>query len=60
MASMIYGVSKNRTMGIGYDSNDEFDFEKDEKPNTPQSHLFPYGKQDDIRTRLDNICCRYP
>lgn len=34
MASMIYGVSRNGTRGIGYDSNEESDFEKDDKPNT--------------------------
>ncbi|XP_050915187.1 uncharacterized protein LOC127130162 [Lathyrus oleraceus] len=47
MAPIIYGVSRNETRGIGYDSNDESDSEKEDKPNTLQSFLFgviPKGK----------------
>lgn len=51
MASMIYGVSKNWTRGIGYDSDDESDSEKDDKPNVLQSHFVPYGKQNDVRPK---------
>lgn len=41
MASMIYVVSRNRTRGIGYDS----DSEKDDIPKTFQTHFVPYGKK---------------
>lgn len=48
MASMIYGVSKTGTRGTIYDSDDEYDFEKDDKPNTLHSHFVPYGKQNRV------------
>lgn len=48
MASMIYGVSRNETRGIGYDSDEESDFEKDDKSNTPKAHFVPFGKQNDV------------
>lgn len=35
-------------MGIGYDFDEECDFEKDEKPNTLQSRFFTYGKQNGV------------
>lgn len=44
MSSMIYGVTRNRTRGIGYDSDDEYDYEKDDKPNTLQSQFVPSWK----------------
>ncbi|XP_050916179.1 uncharacterized protein LOC127131293 [Lathyrus oleraceus] len=55
MASKIYGVSKNRTRGIGYDSDDEYDSEKDGKPNTLKSHFVPSGKQNDVRPKHRTI-----
>lgn len=48
---MIYGFSRNMIRGIGYDSYDESDSEKDDKPNTLQSHFFPYRKQNDVRPK---------
>lgn len=48
MASMIYGVSKNGTRGIGYDFVEEYNSEKDDKPKTLHSHFFPYGKQNGV------------
>lgn len=45
MASMIYGVSRNGTRGIGYDSDNKYDSGKDEKTNSLQSHFVPSGKQ---------------
>lgn len=40
---MIYGVSRNRTRGIGYDSDEESDSEKYDEPNTLQSNFVPLG-----------------
>lgn len=48
MASMIYGVSRNKTRGFGSDSDEEFTFEKDDKPKSLRSHFAPSGKQNDI------------
>jgi hypothetical protein len=48
MASMIYGVSRNKRRGIGYDYDEESDSEKDDKPNTFQSHFVPYRKQNGV------------
>lgn len=48
MASMIYGVSRNGTRVIGYDSDDESDSEKDDKLNTLQSHFVPFEKQNGV------------
>lgn len=45
MVSIIYGVSRNRTMGIGYDSHNESDSKKYDKPNTLQSYFVPSGKK---------------
>lgn len=48
MTSVIYGVSKNKTMGVGYDSNDKSNSEKQDNPNTLQSYFVPYGKQNGV------------
>ncbi|XP_050897905.1 uncharacterized protein LOC127104794 [Lathyrus oleraceus] len=45
MASMIYGVSRNGTRGIGYDYDEEYDCEKDDKPNTLQTYFVSSGKK---------------
>ena len=45
MASMIYGVSRNETRGVGYDSDEESTSEKDDKPKTLHSHFVPSGKK---------------
>lgn len=45
MASMIYGVSRNERRGIALNSDDESDSEKDDKPNTLQSHFFLLGNK---------------
>lgn len=56
MASMIYDISRNETMGIGYDVGDESDLEKDDKPNTLQSHFVPSRKQNGgvLKGRIDS------
>ena len=48
MDSMIYGVNRNGTTCIGYDSDDEFDSEKADKPNIIMSHFVPSGKQNGV------------
>lgn len=45
MASMIYGVSRNKTKGISYDFDEESNSEKDDKPKSLHSHFVPFGKQ---------------
>ena len=37
-----------RKRGIGYDSDKQSNSEKDEKPNTLQSHFFPSRKQNGV------------
>ena len=43
MASMNYGVSRNGTRGIGYDSYEESYSEKEDKPNTLHSYFVSVG-----------------
>lgn len=45
MASMIYGISRNGTRGISYDSDEESTSEKDDKPKTIHSHFPPLGNK---------------
>ena len=40
MDSMIYGVRRNSTRGIGYDSYEESDYEKEDKPNNIVHYYF--------------------
>lgn len=48
MDSIIYGVSRNRTRGICYDSDEEFTSEKYDKSKTLYSHVIPFGKQNGV------------
>ena len=48
MTSMIYGVSRSKTRGIDYNSDEESDSEKDNKPNVLQSHFVPSRKQNGV------------
>ena len=44
----MYGVRKNKTREIGYDSKWRINSEKYNKPKTLHSHFFPSGQQNGV------------
>ena len=49
MASIIYGVRRNNTKCIGYDSYEESDSEKENKPNTLHSYFVYAGSEPKVK-----------
>ena len=55
MASMMHGVRINETRGIGYDSDEESNSKKDDKPKTFHSNFIPSSKQNGVVPKGKNL-----